>query len=679
MNIQNKQLHSKQSNCKSNRQYYYFYPKRMDTVSEFISSLTHESIYHGGHNGNQVQIALNAGNLSMIYENGNLRYISAGKSELIRMIYTAVRLEGWITAVPEVSEEKIEKESDSFIITYKCLYKSGDAEFKASFRIEGRNNSSLIFSMNGIAITTFRKNRIGLCLLHPLEECCGNDCIITHPDNSGSTLQFPVYISALQPFLDIKTMRWNVSGLNCTVSFSGDIFETEDQRNWTDASFKTYSTPLKLQYPVTIKQGDEISQSIDFMIDTGELIENYTPEVINLTLFPGQTSDMPQIGIGRSTRTEPITGNEIKILKDLPFDHYRVDLYLFDSKWKKTARKSVAEAADLDYGVEFALFFDENAINQANDFIAWLNENQTSIALFTIYHKTSQTTPDELTDTIATLLKQAFPVVKISCGTNANFAQLNRNPPKSNYNSFISYAVHPQEHASDNSTLVENIEAQAYTAESAKSFAGGKGIWISPVNIQRRFNANVENFENILPDYKFPRQADSRMMSLFGACWTAGSLKYLIESGIKGVTYYETVGERGILQGDFNSRWPHEFPSVKGMLFPLFQVFRFILKNKDYKVIKSISSQPLKANILSLTDGLFIRVILINFTGLLLKVKAGWSCEKLQIIQLNSVSYLKAVTDENWIENTIKQELRANEIINLEPYSVSFTEGRLYL
>ncbi len=633
-----------------------------------------EQILHGGHNDNHGQIALKAGNLTMIYEKGKLRYISSGNSELIRMIYSAVRIEGWITVTPEVSEEKIEKKSDSFIITYKCHYKSGDVDFNAGFRIEGKKDSTLIFSFEGEAFSIFNKNRIGLCLLHPLEECCGKNCIITHSDNSTETLQFPVYITAHQPFVDIKGMKWKVSSTDCSVSFSGDIFETEDQRNWTDASFKTYSTPLNIPYPVTIKKGDKISQCIEFIITSEQRNEHLVAEIINLKLFPDQKYDMPHIGIGRSTRPEPITDNEAGILKNIPFDHYRADLYLFDPGWRTTAQLSVIEAVKLDYALEFALFFDENAIMQVNDFIDFLNEYHTRIALFTIYHKTVQATPENLTDTISSLLKSAFPGVKICCGTNANFAQLNRNRPESIHNNYICFSIHPQEHASDNLTLVENIQAQAYSVESAKAFSSGKELWVSPVNIQRRFNANSENFEKSHLTDKFPPQADSRMMSLFGACWTAGSLKYLLESGIKGVTYYETVGERGIIHGDYDSRWPHEFPSVKGMLFPMYHVFRYLLMNKDFKAIKSKSSNPLMVDILSISDGQNLKYIVINFTEETKKVKPEWNYENKLMIQLNSDTYFDALRNKNWIEQATRQKLKPEENISLAPFSVSFIE-----
>ena len=125
----------------------------------------------------------------------------------------------------------------------------------------------------------------------------------------------------------------------------------------------------------------------------------------------------------------------------------------------------------------------------------------------------------------------------------------------------------------------------------ARKFPGGKEVWISPVNIQRRFNANAGYYEQDYEGDNCPPQVDSRMMSLLGAGWTVGSLKYLIENGVKGITFFETLGERGIMQGDKPSRWPENFPSVEGMIFPVWFVFAFLLQNKSSRVIKSESTQ----------------------------------------------------------------------------------------
>lgn len=104
-------------------------------------------------------------------------------------------------------------------------------------------------------------------------------------------------------------------------------------------------------------------------------------------------------------------------------------------------------------------------------------------------------------------------------------------------------------------------------------------------------------------------------MSLFGGLWLAGSIKYLGESGASSVTLLETVGERGIVQGDFDSRWPDDFQSVKGMIFPVYTVLKYILQNSQFKILQSRSSHPLKVDSFAFYNGNIIKIILLNFTS----------------------------------------------------------------
>jgi hypothetical protein len=212
----------------------------MTSLADFISYLERDTIWHGSHNENDRLINLKAGALSVIYENGNIRYISVGNCELIRMIYSAVRDREWLTIKPEISDEIIEAYEDSFKITYNCRYQSDEIDFLAIYSIEGFADNTLVFSFEGEALNTFEKSRIGFCVLHPAEYFAGKQCIIAHSDGTGETLTFPVYICPDQPFLDISSMKWKYNDIVSSLFFSGDIFETEDQRNWTDDSYKTY-------------------------------------------------------------------------------------------------------------------------------------------------------------------------------------------------------------------------------------------------------------------------------------------------------------------------------------------------------------------------------------------------------------------------------------------------------
>ncbi len=49
-------------------------------------------------------------------------------------------------------------------------------------------------------------------------------------------------------------------GFAVTCRMEGDTFEMEDQRNWTDASYKTYVRPLALPWPYTLAAGERLSQ-----------------------------------------------------------------------------------------------------------------------------------------------------------------------------------------------------------------------------------------------------------------------------------------------------------------------------------------------------------------------------------------------------------------------------------
>lgn len=645
----------------------------MSSPSEFSKKLCLKTVLYGDHNDNERQTVICAGRLSMIYENGNIRRISIGKTEIIRMIYATVRDKEWITILPEISDEIIKSDTDSFYISYKASYKSGDIDFSARIQIKGKPDSSIILSFEGEALKTFKKNRIGFCVLHPIEEYAGNDCIIIHPDKKRDKCRFPADISPHQPFQGISSMKWVVNGSTCSLDYFGEIFETEDQRNWSDTSYKTYCTPLSLPYPAKVEKGEKIIQRIVFGTNPAPLTETINNELITLRILKEQTTEIPKIGIGRSTRPSPLSASEISILRNLRFDHYRIDIYLFSPDWNALADRALFEAKKLGYQIEFALFMDENKIIQVNEFIDWATEKQANIAVVCLFHKDYKYTPDTLTDTVSPFLKNAFPGIKISSGTNANFAQLNRNRPGSAYNDLICYSIHPQEHASDNTTIIENLEAQKYTVESCTKFANGKGVWISPVNIQRRFNANIDKYELPVKADGLPAQVDSRLMSLFGACWAAGSLKYLCESGINGVTCFETAGERGLIQGDYDSRWPGGFQAVKGMIFPLYHVFRFLLKYRTFKIVKSVSSHPLKVELLTLSDGKQFKIIVVNLTDdnqyVILPVH-----RKCKIKQLNSDSFAEASSDMNWIENSFGMTTYDGGRFHLPPFSISFVE-----
>ena len=286
-------------------------------------------IWCGGHI-QKPSIRLQAGALSLLYENGSIRYISAGKIEIIRMVYSAVRDRSWLRIKPHITSERIERSPDSFRIEYKCKYITSEIDFAARYIIEGKPDNTVTFILEGEAVSSFEKNRIGFCILHPVERLAGKSCFIGHTDGSTETSSFPADISPDRFFTDIKSMKWSVGEIKYMLEFSGDIFETEDQRNWTDSTFKTYSTPQSLPVPAKVNKGDRIFQKLIFTANSPVLNFTQKSKIINISLIPNSTAPLPRTGIGRSTRNKPLEEGEINILRNIRFDHYRCDLYLFN-------------------------------------------------------------------------------------------------------------------------------------------------------------------------------------------------------------------------------------------------------------------------------------------------------------------------------------------------------------
>ena len=82
-------------------------------------------------------------------------------------------------------------------------------------------------------------NRAGFVVLHPAW-LAGQKLKVTHVDDREEETRFPERISPSQPVFDIRALSHEVApGLWATCRMEGDTFEMEDQRNWTDASYKT--------------------------------------------------------------------------------------------------------------------------------------------------------------------------------------------------------------------------------------------------------------------------------------------------------------------------------------------------------------------------------------------------------------------------------------------------------
>ena len=240
--------------------------------------------------------------------------------------------------------------------------------------------------------------------------------------------------------------------------------------------------------------------------------------------------------------------------------------------------------------LELALFLTDAAAEELQGFATVVERVKPPIRTYLIFHKTEASTSAQWVD----LARRCLSDAKIGAGTNAYFTDLNRARPPVDALDLVCYSINPQVHAFDNSSLIETLEAQAVTVESTHQFASGLPIAVTPVTLLARFNPNATGPEPEPAQGELPTQVDIRQMSLFGAGWTLGSIKYLSESGASSVTYYETTGWRGVMETTTGSPLPEKFRSLPGAVFPLYHVLADVGEFAGGEVLISKSSDPLK-------------------------------------------------------------------------------------
>ena len=139
---------------------------------------------------------------------------------------------------------------------------AGPSLLRYRARIEGRADGSLRFEAEAVPEGDFETNRCGFVVLHPAA-AAGAAATIEHVRRQPRGDGLPGADRPWRPFLSIREITHRAGGLDVTCRLEGEEFEMEDQRNWSDASFKTYGRPLELPWPFVLPAGEPVAQSVD--------------------------------------------------------------------------------------------------------------------------------------------------------------------------------------------------------------------------------------------------------------------------------------------------------------------------------------------------------------------------------------------------------------------------------
>jgi hypothetical protein len=550
-------------------------------------------------------LRLRAGPLEMLFDpaDGFLRRIRLGDREVLRGIYGAVRDHNWGTVPADLHLKSSRIGADSFRLEFICAHWHGDVGFLWRGLVTGGADGTLVYEFDGEAEATFRRNRIGLCILHPGRECAGAPARQFRVDGSERAGRFPELIEpqifGRSSFQDLRAVHHEVRpGVWAHVDLDGGVFETEDQRNWTDASFKSYSPPLLEPFPVTVRTGDRFHQKVTVRL-AGEIpavpAPAFAPPVLAIPESPSVR--LPSLGVGMATHGGTLDAAEIGRLRDLRLAHIRVDVHTGAADARELLARALDEAVRLDVRLELALHLPPSGDGAFPALLPLLEQDRGRLARVLTLREGE---PATQAGTLASVRRHLGGLgAPIGSGSDRNFCELNRERALDSLaldrSDFVFWPINPQVHARDNRSVMETLEAQPETVGTARAFAGARPLVVSPVTLRQRFNPVATGAEIPPPAGELPSAVDARQLSQFAAAWLVGSIAALAGAGVESATYFETTGWRGVMERTQGSARPDLFPSRPGEVFPVYRVLADLAGFRQAAVVATESVEGIVA------------------------------------------------------------------------------------
>lgn len=617
-------------------------------------------------------LQLRVGALSLLFQGGGLRYVRYGGLEVLRGVYAALRDRNWGTVAPALSDLCLEPGEEGLRLEFDAVYRAEGIDFRASYRLEV-HPQGFSFALSGRAHTGFYRNRLGFCVLHPME-AAGAPCRVEHADGSQEEARLPRQIAALQPippFTELRVLEHQAApGLWGRLEFSGDLFEMEDQRNWTDASFKTFCTPLRRPFPVWLEAGTTVEQRVSLRMRGAQRSRKGGRSTPARSLRLGSRRwGLPALGTEMASHGQALSHRQLERLRTLGLAHLRVSLNLAELNGGGGLEKlaqAIAQARGLGVGLEVALTPAEPPELGLEALRAALEEHRAELVRFLVYPQRAREANH------APYLEAARRVLggfgkPVFGGTDSDFFFLNAYPVPPEAVDGLTFALNPQVHAFDNASLVETLRCQPLVAQEARRLSGGKPVVVSPLTFKPRWNPYATAAPPPTPPGELPPEVDPRQLSLFGAGWTLGSVGALAQGKVEAITLFETTGWRGLMETEAGSPLPQRFPSVAGGVFPLYHVLADLAEFRGGEVVEVIPSAPLEFGGLALRQGRHSCLLLANYTGCRQSLELEGFPALLWLRKLHEHNLLEAVAEpERWRQN--RTQPRAGPI-ELPPYA----------
>jgi hypothetical protein len=477
-----------------------------------------------------------------------------------------VRDKDWATYDAAISGLVVEQQVSSFLARYRarCVDASTRQELEYKADISGSADGKLTFYVVAHPKTPFLTARCGFAVLHPLDGVAGRPARIEHVDGVIEHGVFPELIEPWQPFTEIRSITHEVApGVVACCRIEGDIFEMEDQRNWSDASYKTYVRPITLPWPYAMEQGIPNRQAVELQIeDSNPGLPVLVTDNATRIEIGGEDGSFPAIGVAVSPEQTAAILDHPELLESL---RPQFLLFHFDpaAEHGLNELKGFAQIAQrflstsgIEFSLELALPCQGDFREEVRDIARQIVDSGLPLSSWMVCPSVDrQSTPPgsawppcpPLAD-VYRAAREALPDLTLGGGMLSYFTELNRKRPPSELLDFVSHCTCPIIHAADDRSVMQTLETLPHIVRSTRAFIGeDKPYRIGPSTIGMRQNPYgscvMEN-----PDHRriVMTMDDPRQTSLFAAAWMIGYAAGTAEGRLQALIVGSLTGPLGL-------------------------------------------------------------------------------------------------------------------------------------
>ena len=453
-----------------------------------------------------------------------IRNVTYQGAQIIDLLYTAIRPWDWSTLDPDQHSEVVETLGENCVVTITDLFE-GSMQGKTVVTLQPNGRFTVDYKLTGLG--KFEIQRWGVCFcLHT------GDWMGATVKASGNEYKLASEISPQRVIDGVTHGLFPASNdmhfvardkRSLKVLSSGKVLEAEDQRNWTDNTYKIYSGSLAEPRPFVIKKDLIWHQLVEF--------EVYVPSgsaIDGSKIIAKDISSLPRIGLQFNTEALLPNDDLEKALFILDIDHIRIN------EESLTAQK-IATVSKSGLALEAALLSSTSG-DQLKREVEHLSARVPAGSRLLIHREGREIVQKED-------LPKNNSLNSYIAGSDAYLVDLHRN--KYDFGDSVSYSMVPTVHSTDPETIFKTLYTQRESIEFAKKMIAPQ-VSISPITFSTRGNPETGHLRDKRINFAQPEMA-LQIKNLSAAAWTLGSIFALASAGAYSGTWHELFGDYGVI------------------------------------------------------------------------------------------------------------------------------------